>query len=194
MGQEPPIQPPTEPPAQPAGVPPATPAGAPVGPGGRPLAEWWKRLVASLIDGAIIGIPANIIGGIVFSSLFAASTPEFNPVTGQIESAGFIAGILASYGAFILMYWVATAAYYIYFHGSTGQTLGKKLMKIQVVDQNTGESIGYANAFKRWVIPIPIAFLTCFIGGIIDGLWPLFDPKRQAWHDKFANSLVVDVT
>ncbi|MCA1839541.1 MAG: RDD family protein [Actinomycetota bacterium] len=182
MGTEPPVQPPAQPTAL-------------VDSQGRPLAEWWKRLVAAIIDSFIIGIPANIIGGIIFGSLFAASTPHFNPQTGLIEGSngGFVAGILASYGAFILMYWVLTAAYYIYLHGSKGQTVGKMVMKLKVVDETTGELIGYGPAFKRWILPIPVAFLTCGIGGILDGIWPLFDAKRQAWHDKFAKTLVIDL-
>lgn len=178
MGQEPPAQPPA--------------TSAPVDSQGRPLAEWWKRLVAAFIDGFIIGIPSNIIGGVIFGSLFAAKGPTFNPQTGQLESAGFVGRILASWGAFILMYWIFTAAYYVYLHGSKGQTVGKMVMKLKVVDQDSGELISYANAFKRWIIPY-LGIVTCGIASILDGIWPLFDAKRQAWHDKFAKSVVIDL-
>jgi len=80
----------------------------------------------------------------------------------------------------------------VYFHGSTGQTLGKKVMKIQVVDEVTGATIGYARAFLRWAVAI-VLFMLCYIPGIIDGLWPLFDKKRQSFHDKAAKSLVIEV-
>lgn len=184
MGQDPPIQPPS------GGV---TAGSTPTDSQGRPLAEWWKRVVASILDGIIVGIPANIVGGIIFGSLFAARTPTYNPVTGQIEGAGFIAGILAAQGAFFIAYLILTAGYYIYFHGKTGQTLGKKVMKIQVVSQTTGDVIGNAAAFKRWLLPGPLSIITCGIGGLLDGLWPLWDPNRQALHDKFVGSVVIDL-
>jgi uncharacterized RDD family membrane protein YckC len=187
MGQDP------EQPQQPQGQPP-TPGGAPMSPQGQPLAEWWKRLIAAIIDGFIIGIPANIIGGIVFSGIFAASTPTFDPTTGQITGgeAGFFAGILAAWGAFILMYWILTAAYYTYLHASRGQTVGKMAMKIKVVEEASGGNISFGMAFVRWLIPFPIGLITCGIGALLDGLWPLWDPKRQAIHDKVAKSLVID--
>jgi uncharacterized RDD family membrane protein YckC len=169
-------------------------ATGPLGPGGQPLAEWWKRLVAAIIDGFIIGIPANIIGGILFSGLFAASTPTFNPNTGQFEGGGgFFAGFLAAWGAFVLMYLVLTAAYYIYLHSSRGQTVGKMAMKIKVVDIETGELIPYGRAGIRWAVQQVLALL-CGIGGLVDGLWPLWDQKRQALHDKPANTVVIDVS
>src|SRR5687767_7083665 len=101
-------------------------ATGPTGPGGAPLAEWWKRLVAAIIDGVILAIPANIIGGMVFGGLFAASTPTFNPNTGQIEGgSGFIGTFLAAQGALILANLILSAAYQIYLHSTKGQTVGK---------------------------------------------------------------------
>jgi uncharacterized RDD family membrane protein YckC len=180
MGQEPPAQPP------------AQPTAAPVDSQGRPLAEWWKRLVAYVIDSIIIAIPSNILGGVIFGGLFAAKGPTFDTQTGQFESAGFIARVLASWGALILMSLILTAAYFVYLHGSRGQTVGKMVMKIKVVGESTGELISYGDALKRWLVPA-LGVITCYIATILDGIWPLFDAKRQAWHDKFAKSVVIDL-
>lgn len=192
MTEQPPAPPPGSEPPTSGSVPPAVPAATTTA-SGQPLAEWYKRLIASVIDGFIIGIPANIIGGVIFGSLFSASTPTFNPQTGQIEGAGFLAGILASYGAFLLAYLAFTAAYYIYLHSKKGQTVGKMVMKIKVVDETTGDLIPMGKAAVRWVVPQALFFLTCGIGGLLDGLWPLWDPKRQAIHDKVAGTQVIDV-
>lgn len=159
-----------------------------------PLAEWWKRLVALIIDGIIVAIPSNILGGLVFGGLFAASRPRINPVTGQLEGGGGLAGILAAQGALILMGLILSAAYYIYLHSTRGQTVGKMAMKIKVVDADTGALIDYGRAFIRWVIPQGLALVTCGVGWLIDGLWPLWDARRQSWHDKAARTLVVDVS
>lgn len=189
MSDQPPIQPP--PPPDPGGG----QAAGPVGPSGRATTEWWKRLVAIILDSLIVGIPSNIIGALLFGSLFAANPGGFDLETGQYTapSGGFIAGILAAQGAFLLAAIILSAAYFIYFHGSSGQTLGKKVMKIRVVDDTTGGSINYATAFKRWLIPGLVSSFTCGILGIVDGLWPLFDARRQALHDKVADTQVIDV-
>ncbi|MGH9196424.1 MAG: RDD family protein [Acidimicrobiia bacterium] len=156
------------------------------------LAEWWKRLVAIIIDVLIIGIPSNIIGGILFSGLFASMGPRYNPATQRFEGGGGLAGLFAAQGALILMSLVLSAAYFIYLHSSRGQTVGKMAMKIKVVDADTGGLIDYGRAFVRWVIPQALTYLTCGIGALINGLWPLWDPRRQTWHDKAARTLVID--
>lgn len=180
---------PSQQPAQPA-----QPSGTAMGPGGQPLAEWWKRLVAAIIDSFIIGIPAQIIGNLFFGSMFVASQPRIDPNTGQlVGGAGFFAGILATTGALILANLILSAAYSIYLHSSRGQTVGKMAMKIKVVDMNTGELIPYGRAGIRWGVQQALAILTCGIGALLDGLWPLWDAKRQALHDKPANTVVIEV-
>jgi uncharacterized RDD family membrane protein YckC len=185
MGDQPPV-----PPAQPA-----APGGAPTGPQGQPLAEWWKRLVALIIDGFIVGIPSGILGPIIFGFMFAGFTPEatFDPVTGQIDtSGGFFAGILAAQGALFLAGAVISAVYYTFLHAKRGQTVGKMALRLKVVDETTGELIPTGKAFVRWIIP-GLGWLTCGILTLIDGLFPLWDPKRQALHDKMAKTSVIQL-
>lgn len=80
-------------------------------------------------------------------------------------------------------------AYYTYFEGGeTGQTLGKKVMNIRVVDFVTGGPIGYGRAAIRWVGRI-VSGLVLFLGY----LWMLWDPEKQTWHDKLSASVVVTV-
>jgi uncharacterized RDD family membrane protein YckC len=37
-----------------------------------------------------------------------------------------------------------------------------------------------------------VLFLACLVPGIIDALLPLWDPKRQSWHDKAVGTVVFD--
>jgi uncharacterized RDD family membrane protein YckC len=76
--------------------------------------------------------------------------------------------------------------YYTYFEGESGQTIGKRAVGIRVVDINGGGPIGYSRAFIRYVGRI-ISTLVIFLGY----LWMLWDPQKQTWHDKMANSVVV---
>jgi uncharacterized RDD family membrane protein YckC len=77
-------------------------------------------------------------------------------------------------------------AYYTYFEGESGQTIGKRAVGIRVVDLQGGGPIGYSRAFIR--------YLGRYISAIVILLgyfWMLWDPQKQTWHDKMANSVVV---
>ena len=75
--------------------------------------------------------------------------------------------------------------YFTWFHGATGQTPGKMLLKLRVV-QPSGEPIGFGTAFLRWV-----GYIISSAVVLIGFLWVVFDRKRQGWHDKIAGTVVV---
>src|SRR5438309_9787380 len=121
-----------------------------------PRANFGERLVAALIDGVGLFIIQFVVG----ISLGGAG-----------RGLGLIIDI----------------AYFTYFEGSpSGQTFGKRVMNIRVIDTNTGGSIGYGRAAIRWLMKI-VSFLACLIGY----LWMLWDKEKQTWHDKVAGSFVV---
>lgn len=162
------------------------------GMGGLKATDWWKRLVAAIIDGIIIGLPSRFIGPAIFGGMFAAPQISIDPQTGVIDTGGFFARMMAAQGALALISMILGVAYFVYFHGTTGQTLGKKLMNIKVVHMDTGQTIDYGKAFVRWLIPGLGAWVTCGILPLLDGLWPLWDSRGQALHDKLVNTLVID--
>jgi len=67
-----------------------------------------------------------------------------------------------------------------------GRTPGKWVAGIVVVDSD-GRTAGPA-AIPREMIGKLVSFLAAGIGIF----WIIFDPKRQGWHDKIANTYVVD--
>ncbi len=82
---------------------------------------------------------------------------------------------------------LASIAYYVYFEGSpSGQTVGKRAMKIRVVDAQTGSSIDRGRALVRNLMRI-VSGIPCYLGY----LWMLWDPEKQTWHDKVAATYVV---
>ena len=83
---------------------------------------------------------------------------------------------------------IVSAAYFTYFHGSTGQTPGDAALAVRVVDlsQGTGNPIGYGRAFIRWLVSIVSAVVL-----LLGYLWMLWDGEKQTWHDKAAGSVVV---
>jgi uncharacterized RDD family membrane protein YckC len=148
-------------------------------------AGFWIRLVARLIDGLILGIPFGIvfavfaIAGGVFANNNSSSTQD-----SQNAAAAAVFG-----GGFLILWLLALVVqvgYWIYFWGTSGSTLGMRLLHLKVVDADTGSPIGYARATVRFLMSIVNSW-ACYIGWI----WVAFDPRKQGWHDKVANSVVL---
>ena len=73
----------------------------------------------------------------------------------------------------------------------TGQSLGKKVAKIQIVDAENGEKVNLMRSFTlRSVIFIILNMLFMPFITIIDHLFAL-SQKRQTLHDKLAKTKVV---
>jgi uncharacterized RDD family membrane protein YckC len=98
---------------------------------------------------------------------------------------------------------VATAvwlAYEVPALGNSGQTLGKRIMKIRVVRTESLEPVGLGRAFLRWGrlglwLPLWACWGLGLLMQLIDSLSPVFDQKlRQALHDKTARTVVVQAT
>jgi uncharacterized RDD family membrane protein YckC len=82
-------------------------------------------------------------------------------LAGIIDGVIFMPILLADYymdidfsDKYIFVLWVIASdllqiCYSVYFHATTGQTIGKKMLKIKVVDINEQNTIGFKRAFLR---------------------------------------------
>lgn len=107
---------------------------------------------------------------------------------GVILTAPFFVLAVVLDASLYLLLFPAQIAYFTYYEGGTGQTIGKLFCGIRVVDVDGGGSIGYGRAFVRWFGRI-ISGLFLYLGY----LWMLWDKDKQTWHDKMARDLVVRV-
>jgi uncharacterized RDD family membrane protein YckC len=152
----------------------------------QPLAPWWKRLVAIIIDGVILGLAFLVLGLIIAAIAAGRGTTT----TTQPASGGSLIG---AYFAISLLGAIPGAIYYAAMNGSRrGQTVGKMALGIAVRDARTGGPIGFWRALGRFLIT-ELFRLALYIPYILDSLAPLWDSRRQAWHDKVAHSVVVDL-
>jgi len=123
------------------------------------LASFGQRLVAVLIDSLIVGIPLAILTQAIFGT---------NPGGQGLTS---LVGLL----------------YFVFLEGSaSGQTIGKRVMNIRVVDFANPGPIGYGRAFLRYIGRV-ISSIACLLGYF----WMLWDANKQTWHDKIATTHVV---
>jgi len=142
-------------------------------------AGFWIRFVAILVDSAILFVANLVIGfvlGFLIGLLLYASDAALN------ESSTTILNVLSDFVALIL------GAGYFSFYWAGGQTWGMRWLRIQVVDAQTGQPIGVGRGFMRYLGYL-LSGLACGVGLI----WAAFDPRKQGWHDKIANSVVVQL-
>ena len=147
-------------------------------------AGFWIRFIARFVDGLILGIPLTILLFIVIAIGGALGSNTSNQ-NAQNAAAGVVGGGLILFYALAL---VGVAAYQIYFWGTSGQTIAMRLFHLRVVDANTGGPIGFGRAVVRWLMTIVNSW-ACYIGWI----WVAFDARKQGWHDKVANSVVLQI-
>ncbi|MBQ1052079.1 RDD family protein [Micromonospora sp. C51] len=212
----PPVQPPpgqpgpqgyaSQPPWPVGPPPPGWAAGPPppvLSPGGQPLASFGDRLLAYLIDTAIatgvlmvLFVPIFLVFWLRTLSTLNWTNPDGTPAEPDLATMFtdvMLPMLLLQAGLVVLslgLYWL----YHVEYLKRTGQTLGKKVMGLQVVPFDPTATLDRRMAGKR--------YLAQFVGGslvpggsYVDGLWQLWDkPWQQCLHDKFAGTVVVKVS
>ncbi|MGK5743179.1 RDD family protein [Micromonospora sp. URMC 103] len=177
-------------------------------PHGLPLAGYGARLVARLIDLAVLLALNVVVNGWFVWRFYQEYAPYVREVTRRFEAGNTSREGLPAIGeqagslqlailAIIVALWLA---YEVPAVASTGQTLGKRIMRIKVVSLPTDEPIGFGRSLRRWNTygGLPTLLWCCFGLGLLfqllDALSPLFDhPMRQALHDKRARTAVVQL-
>jgi uncharacterized RDD family membrane protein YckC len=153
----------------------------------QPLAPWWKRLIAIIIDFLLLGFAAFVV---IIAIAAAVHSANSNTQTTQPASSG---SVVLGYFVLSLLLAIPGAIYFAALNGSRrGQTVGKMALAITVRDARTGAPIGFWRALGRNLITVLFHALF-YIPYILDSLAPLWDGRRQAWHDKVAHSVVVDL-
>ena len=163
---------------------PYAPYGGAPGYGGPPaqLASWGARVGATLLDGLIVGVPVLILFFVLIAATSSSSTYDPNTdsyVGGGISAIGIVLIVLLYLGAFAFELWQ------LYRQGTTGQTIGKKVVGIRVIREADGRYTGFGMAIVRRLAHIADGF--CYIGF----LWPLWDAKNQTFADKMCSTIVV---
>ena len=148
-----------------------------------------NRVLGFIIDLLIVGVPLGIVYGITVASVVhnarsCVLSSDPNCVSRSASGGGVLVLV-------ILLIAVLAVGYFVYFIGKTGQTIGKKMMGVKVVDATTGQPIGYGRAFGRYIVQ-SLANFVCYAG-----LWSAFldsaSGRYQGWHDKALGSQVISV-
>jgi uncharacterized RDD family membrane protein YckC len=153
---------------------PARPQAAPA-----QYAGFWIRVVAYLIDAAILGIPTFIIFAVFGGGMAAMVRPNQDP------SPAAAAAIVGTMGTMLLVVYGIYFCYFIFMESSAKQaTIGKMVLGLKVMDAN-GQRISVARSAGRTFSKL-LSGILC-IGYIMVGV----TEKKQGLHDMIASTLVV---
>lgn len=191
-----------------------TPHAAPPPPGEREvtpdgvrLAGWWQRVGAYLLDGLITGVTGVLLGLPFFLEMMrslgdyvdrafeAAESGEQVPTGPTDVYAGHLGAVLA----FVAIATAVAFAYHVLFLRLRGATLGMSALGIAVRRREEPGPLPWATVAARVGAQygpgllglVPYAGKLVGLYMLLDDLWPLWDRRRQALHDKVAGTQVV---
>ncbi|MEV3860930.1 RDD family protein [Streptomyces sp. NPDC050095] len=143
-----------------------------------PLADPGKRVLARIIDMIIVGVVVALLSWAFGVGEYKVDTDDVS--AGKTLGQGLLAAILyIGYDAFMM--------------SRTGQTLGKKWLKLRVANLDNGATPSMqSNLIRAVVLWVPFSFCCACIWTAICGGWSFFDkPYKQGLHDKAAKTVVV---
>ena len=160
-------------------------------PGLHNYASLGQRFLGKLID-VLIMIPLGLVIGVGY----ALVSPPTKVIVVEKTSDLFSMGATGyGYGETLLLAVLGIAAYIGIqwtFWASTGQSIGKKVMKTQVVNLDGSQATAKTIAFKRYAIMglignVPVAgMLVSLIGVLL-----IFRRDRNCLHDDIAKTRVI---
>ena len=175
-------------------------------PDGDVLAEWWRRLVGRIIDSVITSVLAVIVAlpwlgdalGVmrryIDESAAAASSGAATPDLGDFTLALSDALVPVTITSLVV-----AVVYDVGFLVWRAATPGKMLVGTIVRPVDAPGPVDVVTALKRQAITVLtffmalVSFLSAFatVLNVLDPAWLLWDAKRQALHDKVAETVVV---
>lgn len=124
-------------------------------------AGFWVRILASLLDAIIIGVPLSIISYLFFGVWEETSITSFGNIL---------------YSIIVPVLWV-------------GFTVGKKIMGIRIVKVD-GSKVGYGVMILRVIVAGIIYVVTLGIGLIVSAFMVGLRDDKRAIHDLIAGTYV----
>jgi uncharacterized RDD family membrane protein YckC len=154
-----------------------------------PVAGFGQRALGLIVDMllTLIGLVPMVIGFIVL--LTAAPSVVVDETGSTVTTGGdgtsaAIGGLLIALGGLLML--AITLWNRVFRMGRTGQSVGKSVVGLRLVDDKTGQPIGAGMCFLREIV-LGLVNQVFYLGY----LWMLWDTDRQTLGDKAVHSTVV---
>jgi uncharacterized RDD family membrane protein YckC len=136
-------------------------------------------------------VPVYIVGVIWLLGRLPTETRVNGQVVGaKGDPATFLLGALCLTAVVTLITLAINYVYDVEMMFRSGQTVGKRIMKLRVQPVDPSQALTRRMALKRYAVTMATSLVPGL--GWVDGLWQLWDkPWRQCLHDKFAQTLVI---
>ena len=120
----------------------------PTDPAGRPLAEWWERLLARMLDNVIL---SSVLVVAEFLGAVPMALDRLARDTARPRSGYCIGGRVLVRGGRHMFRARATYVYEVVLFGGSGQTSASGYMKLAVVSAADGARPDRATRRRRWL-------------------------------------------
>jgi len=153
-------------------------------PSQRRLADLGKRFLGAVLDsvaGMVFVVPGYVLMGL------GGGLDNENNSPGPLFFLGLLIVVVGAIGLLGVQ---------IYLLATRSQTIGKYVMKTQIVDYVTGQPATFVQCFLlRMLVNGLITVIPCVgsIYAIVDILF-IFSQDHRCIHDKIANTIVVDIS
>lgn len=168
------------------------------------LSGWWRRVAARLLDSLITLVVSLPLTG-YFWYRYLRDSLDYQA---ELRSRGQTQSLAAAFATPTeLLVWAVPltalialvgAAYEVYFLRRSGATPGKRALgirlRLRAREQLPMGAIARRAAFvygAQVMTVIPVLGTVASLFALVNYLWPLWDPHRQALHDKVAATNVV---
>lgn len=168
---------------------------------GAVLAEWWRRLLARIIDWILTSLVSGLLALPFLGPLVAAFETYFaDALAGRTPDQGaFQAALTEAVLPLTLVGLTVGLLYETTFLVWRAATPGKMVLGTVVRPTGQPGGVSLVVALRRQAITVlsSLLGLHAVLGvlgtmlSVVDPAWLLWDPKRQALHDKVADTVVV---
>ncbi len=175
--------------------------GGPATPDGHPLAGWGMRFLARIIDGVLLALVLGALGLAVVAPDFVSNFIDWidEVATGASSGAVMPADLQSDIFRLGLFTGIGTLIYELLMLKFFSATVGKLATGLRVRPAASDGRLPWSTAAIRslvWNGPsllggVPGLGTAGSLFTVVNGLWPLWDKRKQSLNDKVASTAVV---
>ena len=137
---------------------------------------FWRRLFAFEVDLLLLSL---LLGIFLVAGFIAAEWSSGDAGISLLKQARVIVPLIFPLAA------VLAIVYFSFFHAVWGQTIGKMIFRVRVV-QTGGQPLTFPLALLR-----TFAYLVSALPAFLGFIWAGFTAGKRAWHDWLSGTIVV---